>query len=702
MNSTFHWDDEWLEADGLGGFSSGTVSGRRTRRYHALLLAATTPPTGRFVLVNGIETSVESNGKSYPISSQFYAPNVVHPDGDLRRESFEREPWPTWVFRLENGVRIEQELFVPHERAAVAMRWRLLEPADAVASSAGEPVWLAVRPLLSGRDYHSLHHENPAFRFDAAVADTCLTWRPYEGVPGIAVFANADYRHAPLWYRSFLYQCEAERGLDATEDLASPGEFRWNLSAGEAIWIVAAEGLAMPRIETTADAADVYRPLRAAEQQRRIQLGTPLDRAADSYIVRRGIGRTIVAGYPWFTDWGRDTFIAMRGLCIATDRLDVAREILLAWSGVVSEGMLPNRFPDQGDAPEFNSVDASLWYVVAVHEYLSALIARGEPPNQSSSRHLLSAVQSILDGYIRGTRFRIQVTDDGLLAAGQSGVQLTWMDAKVGDWIVTPRIGKPVELQALWFNALWIAQQWIPNGGPWRSLLGRGQESFLQRFWDADRGHLLDVVDIDHEPGRIDPTLRPNQILAVGGLPISLLFGERARRIVDIVEQKLWTPLGLRTLSPDDPAYCPRYEGDVRQRDGAYHQGTVWPWLTGPFVAAWLHAHGNTPATRQIARERFLQPLHDQLRLAGLGHVSEIADAEPPHTPRGCPFQAWSLGELLRLDRVILADSADSISRAAASMTPELAEAIHGGEPLPPFLPSDRLANEARPPYCGR
>jgi len=672
MNATLNWDDEWLEADGLGGFASGTVSGRRTRRYHALLLAAITPPTGRVVLVNGIEASIEAAGRSYPLSSQLYAPNVVHPDGDLRRESFDSEPWPKWVFRLENGARVEHELFVPHGHAAVAMRWRLMESANDAAPGTAEPVWLTVRPLLSGRDYHSLHHENPAFRFDAASADSRIAWRPYEGVPGILVLANADYRHAPLWYRNFQYQREAERGLDAAEDLASPGEFRWNLAEGDAVWIATAEGLTTSLTAPEADMVGFYRSLRAGEQQRRTAFSSPLDRAADAYVVRRGTGRTIVAGYPWFTDWGRDAFIAMRGLCIATGRLNVAREILLAWSDVVSEGMLPNRFPDHGDSPEFNSVDASLWYIVAVHEFLSALTSRDERLKQQEQQKLLSAVRSILDGYIRGTRYRIRVDDDGLLAAGEPGLQLTWMDVKIGDWVVTPRIGKPVELQALWLNALWIARQWMPDEGPWASLLERGRETFTPRFWDEDRGCLLDVVDENHEPGRGDPALRPNQILAVGGLPMPLLDGEQARRVVDIVEQKLWTPLGLRSLSPDSPAYRPRYEGGVWDRDGAYHQGTVWPWLTGPFVEAWLRVHGNTPATRQTARKRFLQPLLDHLHDAGLGHVSEIMDAQPPYTPRGCPFQAWSVGELLRLDRVILADPDDSISQAVAATAPEL------------------------------
>ena len=425
----------------------------RTRRYHALLLAATSPPTGRVVLINGLEAWVEVSGDIYPISSQYYAPNVVHPNGDRRIESFELEPWPRWVFRLESGHRVEQEIFVPHERAAVAIRWRLLDQPEGDTLDGANAVWLSIRPLISGRDYHSLHHENGDFRFASDTAGQQVKWRPYDGVPGIRVLSNAGYRDAPIWYRNFFYAAEAERGLDATEDLASPGEFRWNLAAGDAVWMATANGLPNALAEHGADALTTFQSLRLRETGRRAKFGTAIERAADAYVVRRGVGRTIVAGYPWFTDWGRDTFIAMRGLCISTGRLDVAREILLAWAGTVSEGMLPNRFPDHGAAAEFNSVDASLWYIVAIHEYLSAVHERGAAADVDDRQKLLTAVRAILEGYIGGTRYRIRVDDDGLLAAGEPGVQLTWMDVKIGDWVVTPRIGKPVELQALWLNA---------------------------------------------------------------------------------------------------------------------------------------------------------------------------------------------------------------------------------------------------------
>ena len=393
-----------------------------------------------------------------------------------------------------------------------------------------------------------------------------------------------------------------------------------------------------------------------AEQCRREQFATRLHRAAADYLVLRGSGRTIVAGYPWFTDWGRDTFIALRGLCLATGQIEDAGRILTEWSKLISEGMLPNRFPDHGDAPEYNSVDASLWYVIAVHEYLNAARMAAHPCFEADRKTLQIAVNQILLGYAQGTRFGIQVDNDGLLRAGGQGLQLTWMDAKCGDWIVTPRIGKPVEVQALWLNALWIGSRM--NSG-WEKLFLRARESFHDRFWNTARRCLFDVVDLNHEPGVNDNSVRPNQIFAVGGLPLNLLSPVKSQLVVQIVEDRLLTPMGLRSLDPQDPSYCGTYSGDVRKRDGAYHQGTVWPWLMGPFTEAWLRVRSNTSANRQTARSSFVQPLLDHLQLAGLGHVSEIADGDWPHKPAGCPFQAWSVGELLRMVKMVT-ESAES------------------------------------------
>jgi predicted glycogen debranching enzyme len=640
LPSTTH--DEWLEADGLGGFASGTVSGIRTRRYHALLLTATKPPAGRIVLVNGFDAAVRTASGTWSLSSQLYAPNIVHPDGASRIVEFKNSAWPTWVFALEDGTKIQQQIFAFHRASLVALSWRVVhKTAKAI---------MTVTPFLSGRDYHSLHHENAGFRFQPEITGRRLIWRPYPEIPAIIALHNGEYRHQPDWYRNFVYDQERQRGLDFIEDLAAPGSFLFDLATDEGILILGAAGFTADELTQERTAKELLCDLRHKEHQRRAAFYTSLDRAADTYLIKRGTGKTIVAGYPWFADWGRDTFISLRGLCLATGRLDDARDILLEWSSVVSEGMLPNLFPDQSERPEYNSVDASLWYIIAVHDFLTAM-QNNVSATQRQKMSLQKAVHAILCGYSQGTRYGIRMDQDGLLAAGVPGVQLTWMDAKIGDWVVTARTGKPVEIQALWLNALWIGSQ---IDGRWKATLARGLNSFGCRFWNMEGDYLFDVVDADHETGKLDASFRPNQIFAVGGLPLALIEGEPAKRIVDVVERRLWTPLGLRSLAPEESGYTPHYQGGVRERDGAYHQGTVWPWLLGPFVEAWVRVRGNTSAAKREARSRFLTPLLDHLNDGGLGHVTEIADAELPHMPRGCPFQAWSLAELIRLDRIVL------------------------------------------------
>jgi len=653
MNGTPRIDDvtEWLETDGRGGFACGTTAGIRTRRYHALLQPALTPPTGRVVLVNGVEAFVDTAAGRFALSTHRYQPDVLHPDGTSHITAFSGEPWPSWTFRLPDDTVLRQELFLERASGACWLHWTL---------ESATPVTLHVRPLISGRDYHSLHHENRAFRFDPEPCGASLTWRPYDGVPPIMLAADGAYRHDPQWYRHFLYVQERERGLDDTEDLASPGVVTWLLDGSNPAATLTVSMRPTCALQSAGDVRQAFETARAGEQTYRASLGGPLARAADAYLVQRGGGKTIVAGYPWFTDWGRDTFIAVRGLCLATGRFEDARDILLEWAGSVDHGMLPNRFPDHGEAPEFNSVDASLWYVVAVGELLRCADDAGwlDPSRRQT---LIAAVDAIVKGYAGGTRFGIRMDDDGLLAAGERGQQLTWMDARVGDREITPRIGKPVEIQALWFNAVHVAASFDPA---WRPVLPRITRAFRSRFWLDDAGVLADVVDVDHVPGTRDGTLRPNQILAAGGLPRTLIGGRSARRLVDRVERELWTPMGLRSLSPHDSGYVGRYAGGPPVRDAAYHQGTVWPWLIGPFVEAWIRARGNTDRARSAARMRFLEPLRQHLSQAGLSHVSEIADADAPFTPRGCPFQAWSLGEYLRLDRHVLRP------RAAASGEP--------------------------------
>lgn len=645
---------EWLEADGLGGFASGTVSGIRTRRYHALVLTATTPPAGRMVLANGFDAWVETPSGTFAISSQRYGPDVIHPDGASRIEWFEYNPWPRWRYKIDDTIVVEQELFVPKGESAVFIAWRVVagignagQPGSPTPATAG--VKLMVRPFLSGRDFHSTHHENGSFKFEAEQSGERVTFRSYDGVPSVIAYSNGRYSHEPTWYRNFLYSEEQARGLDALEDLASPGVFEFSLSQKPAVLMLAAEGHAITDIESIEAR---HAQVRSIEQARREYFSSPLDRAAEAYLVTRGKGKTLIAGYPWFGDWGRDTFIALRGLCLATGHLEEARDILLQWADTVSQGMLPNRFPDQGEQPEFNSVDASLWYVIAVTDYLLAAKKQPTLTDDYHTKNLCMAVEAILAGYNKGTRFGIRADRDGLLSAGEHGQQLTWMDARVDGREITPRIGKPVEIQALWLNALAIGAKF---SGRWETLFEKGRTAFESRFWNEQAGYLADVIDCDHQPGVVDLTFRPNQIFAVGGLPLILLSKEKARRVVDAVEMLLLTPVGLRSLAPGEPGYASHYQGDSRERDSVYHQGTVWPWLIGPFVEAWVRVHGANAAAKKKARARFLSPLYEHLNHAGLGHISEICDAEPPHTPRGCPFQAWSLGELLRLESSVLA-----------------------------------------------
>jgi len=683
MDAVARRDDEWLEPDGRGGFASGTVLGPRTRRYHALLLCATHPPAGRVVLVNGIEAWLEGDGRRVPLTSQGYLPDLEAPAATAPCTGFSTQPWPTWRLRVDDGHDLVAEHLVERAGGRTLLRWHLVEngagipdagPAgtgrgevDPDDAGAGAVAWrLCVRPLLSGRDYHALHHENPAFDFTATCDADRVRWRPYAQLPAIEVCSNGAYHHEPDWYRNFSYARERQRGLDDGEDLATPGVFTFDLGAGPAVMILAAiseattqavggsaavvDAAGVPAVspgsatagtttapgQAQADAAAII----AAETARRAVFADRLRRSADAYLVKRDDGLTLLAGYPWFTDWGRDTFIAMRGLLLATGRAAEAGDLLEAWTAYVSEGMLPNRFPDDGGAPEYNTVDASLWFIVAVHDYLATGHAGSD-----RRRRLCDAVDAILRGHLQGTRYGIAADSDGLLRAGESGQQLTWMDARVDGREVTPRIGKPVEVQALWINALRIASAWDASLAP---RLQRAQRSFDARF-TSPGGGLFDVIDADHVAGRVDASIRPNQILAVGGLPYPVLQGMAARHVLETVQLHLWTPLGLRTLAPSDARYVGRYEGAAAHRDAAYHQGTAWPWLMGPFVQAWLRVHGDAAGVRDDARRRFLAPLLLQLDDGGLDHIAEVVDGDAPHAWGGAPCQAWSLGETLRI-----------------------------------------------------
>ncbi|MBK8096975.1 MAG: glycogen debranching enzyme family protein [Planctomycetes bacterium] len=638
-------DCEWLEADGLGGYAMGTTARLRTRRYHALLCVARRAPAERVALVADVDVWLQVGDRSLPLGSRrhvFGNGDRLDPDGRDSIAAFAAEPWPRWTFAVPGGGSVEFELFVPHERAAVVLRWRGRElPAGAR---------LHVRPLLACRDHHALQVRNDAARTGSDADDERVVWQPYEALPAVIATSNGSWAAEPHWFQAFVLSEEKARGYEWREDLLSPGTFTFAVDgSAEAVLVLAARSVGAPLPVGTA--AVVAERLALAERLRRAAFPSALHRAADAYLVGRGEGRSVIAGYPWFLDWGRDTFLALRGLCLATGRLQAAWDVLRTWLPHLQGGLLPNRFPDDGGAPEYNSVDAALWFAVAAHEFLERVGRPAWFPPHERAR-LQQAILEVVRGCEGGCRHGVRVDDDGLLRAGAPGLQMTWMDAKVGGRVVTPRIGKPVEVQALWIAALRAA---AAIDGQWRAAAKRAETTFCARFWNAAAGCLFDVVDLDHEPGAVDAAMRPNQILAVGGMAFSLLDPARARMVVDAVERQLWTPLGLRTLAPADPEYLGRYGGDAVARDVAYHQGTAWPWLLGPFVQAWVRVRGDTSAAREEARQRFVAPLLQHLQDAGLHHVSEVADGDAPHRAGGAPFQAWSLGELLRLQLDVLA-----------------------------------------------
>ncbi len=640
-------EGEWLETDGLGGFAMGTANGIPSRKYHSILTAPTLPPCGRTTLVNQIETWVTVDGVGYPLSSFLYCPDVIYPTGHKLLINFSTNPWPTWTYSLPGGGEIVSELLMSHGSSVTILRWTV--------NGVSKKTTLNARPLLSCREYHSLQRENPQFSFFSRLVKDRIYWQPYQNGPEIVALSNGKFEESPLWNKNFLYREEELRGYDCIEDLASPGHFTFDLKREEAVLILGhahrSEKAFLPR----ESARESSSRLIAQERSRRRAFASSFHRAGDAFLVSRGKGLTIMAGYPWFTDWGRDTFIAVRGLCIATGRLTEAASILGQWTRALSRGMMPNRFLDEGGEPDYNSVDASLWFIVATYELLVACKATKEKLSSDIEGELLAAIEIILQSYGQGTRYDIYCDSDGLLTAGEQGVQLTWMDAKIGDYVVTPRIGKPVEIQALWINALKIGSLLLNNSSKrWSALYERATESFATRFWNEERGCLYDVVDVDHKLGALDSRIRPNQIFAVGGLPFSIIDNERGARVVALVEKSLLTPRGLRSLADGERGYAPRYEGPTPKRDFAYHQGTVWAWLMGAFVEAWIRVNGDNLEARTTARKKFIDPFLKELSPASGGHIPEIADAEFPFTWRGAPFQAWSIGELLRVTLKVL------------------------------------------------
>ncbi len=613
---------EWLESNGLGSFAMGTVAGPATRRYHALLCAATRPPVGRMVLVNGCEEWAIVDGVRHALSAHFY-PGAAYPDGNRALVEFRLDPWPTWRWRV-GGAFIERSLFMPHGRQLTLSTWRLI-PVENGATRAR----LFVQPLLSGRDYHALHHENEALHGDATIDEGHLTFSLYPGVPSLHLHHNGVYQQRPEWYRRLEYPEERERGLDYTEDLFSPGELGFDLTPELPAVIVFGLEPATPDVNRLRDDERARRAAVVGNEADSFRAQLTL--AGDQLIVRRGDFRSVIAGYPWFTDWGRDTFISLAGL--SSSHPSLAGDLLAAWAPFVDGGLIPNRFPDGGEAPEYNSADAPLWYALACARHARA----------SKDPRCISVIRQIIDGYLAGTRYHIGVDDDGLIHADEPGLQLTWMDAKLGDWVVTPRRGKPVEIQALWVAALEAAARLLETEDPTYSheLTERAawaRSSFAATFWDESQGWLYDVVD----GPRRDGTLRPNQLYALG-LCRPLVDAARAERALAACERELLTPVGLRSRARG-AGYLGRHAGDQRARDAAYHQGTVWPHLLGIYADACVRVRGAAP-------KNLLDGLRVHAGGVGLGTICEIFDGDSPHTPRGCPSQAWSVAETLRILR---------------------------------------------------
>jgi predicted glycogen debranching enzyme len=634
---------EWLVTNGLGGYASGSVPGAATRRYHGLLVAALEPPLGRIMLVAGLVVDAEYHGRTYALGSHEYAGGTVHPDGCRHTEGFMLNGgMPVWTFAI-GDARLTKSIWMEHGSNTTFVRFRL--------ESASGPVRLRISPLCTYRDHHGHARGNwqPAV---TSVADG-IRIDAYPGAhPYHVLCARATCELRGDWYWNFHHRLEAERGLKSTEDLYCPGGFTVDCGVGGTVNLIC-----------TAEVGAIRAPAIAlsADHHRRAGLLLPvvcepgwvrqLTLAADQFIVSRPgadndgygtdrPGATVMAGYPWFGAWGRDTMIALPGLTLHTGRPELAGRVLRSFSEYLSDGMLPNRLPENGSEPEYNTADATLWYVHAVE---ACWRATGDT---ELVRELWPRLMEIIDWHLQGTRYGIGVDPaDGLLRAGVPGVQLTWMDAKVGDRVVTPRIGKPVEINALWHYALVVMASLAGRFGSaelarrYQMLANRVRYSFRARFWYAARGFLHDVVD---GPDGDDSSLRPNQIFAVSLSP-DLLDDRQAAAVVATCRRELLTPMGLRSLAPSDARYQGRYLGSPAERDGAYHQGTVWSWLLGPFALAHFRVHGNRPEAQAL-----LAAIGGHLAEAGVGSISEVFDGDAPHRPRGCVAQAWSVAEVLR------------------------------------------------------
>jgi len=633
---------EWLCANGVGGFASGTVAGLLTRRYHGLLVAALKPPVGRVLVAAKLDEVVEYGGAGYALAANRWADGTVAPDGYRHIERFSLDgTTPVWTFACGDAL-LEKRVWMEPGANTTYVRYRLLRGA--------EPMRLTVKALVNYRDFHALSR-GCGWRMAVAPVTNGLRVTAFDGARPILLLArDAKAEPADEWHVGFRLTREEERGLDWADDNLHAATFRAAVSPGDSVTIVVSvepepslDGEAAWQRRRRHEAALLAAWQRAQPLAARAPAWiTQLVLAADQFIVRRPLeddpgAMSMIAGYPWFGDWGRDTMISLPGLALVTGRPEVARRILSTFAQLVDRGMLPNAFPESGEEPGYNTADAGLWYLEAVRAYRAA----------TRDDALVQAVFPVLAEMIRwhadGTRYGITLDRaDGLLRAGEDGAAVTWMDATVGGRAVTPRVGKAVEINALWYNALRVMEALAEiagkPAGEWRDMAARTARGFA-RFWNDDAGCCYDVLD---GPAGHEAAVRPNQLFAVS-LPASPLPPDQQRRVVDVCARQLLTSFGLRSLAPSDPAYRGRYGRAPAERDGAYHQGTAWGWLLGPFALAHLRVYDDPEAAL-----RFLGPMAHQVADYGVGSIAEIFDGDPPFEPRGCVAQAWSVAETLR------------------------------------------------------
>jgi len=657
---------EWLVTNGIGGYAFGTIAGLQTRCYHGFLMAALHPPLGRTLLVAKLDETARYASKDFALSTNRWADGTLAPQGFLNIERFHLEgTTPVWTFALADAL-VEKRIFMAAGENTSYALYRVVR--------AGSPVEISIKVLADYSDEHCVT-VGRTLPMTVTNIDHGLKVVAFDGATPCFVTSDAAVAvPASNWYRNFDLAAEHARGLPEVTDHFFAGELRATIAPGASLTVVASteaaatldgeDAFAKRQKEAGALLAKFSAANTAATKGNSQAVPPALSQlvlAADQFVAARPLAdapnaKTILAGYPWFNDWGRDTMVALPGLCLVTGRSWLARNILRTYARFVSEGMLPNQFPAAGVAPAYNSVDAALWYFKAVRQYFEAT-------NDIGLLHeLYPALEGIIEAHMRGTRFHIHVDPaDGLLFAGEPGVQLTWMDAKVNGRVVTPRIGKPIEVNALWLNAAATMARFArilgANATRYETIKNNARVGFA-KFWNAEKQFCFDVIDAPESPDGKDAALRPNQIFAVS-LPETALDANQQRAVVDACARELLTSFGLRSLGPKEPGYRGHYGGGMEERDDAYHQGTVWGWLLGPFALAHLRVHGDA---RQAMS--FLEPLLGQIKSAGLGTLSEIFDSDPPHLPNGCIAQAWTVGETLRAWRSI----AVAVEREAASI----------------------------------